>query len=185
MPLDSSISGLPDGSGVIAPSDLTVFDDLSAGTTKGATIQAVARAGLGYAEGTWVPVLTSDGGGDTIPTFTNIVNGTWTRIGRLVFFNLLFENLAGGVRGVGAGQLSVSLPPGFVVSADQNDIRYPAGTGVDGPDEMLLWAKFLSGETKLPLWRLTGSDLVTNSPVDYNNATDSRRISLTGRVIVD
>lgn len=139
-----------------------------------------AKPAFDYLEGTWTPVLTSAG---TVPTFTT-ASGTYTRIGRLVFFNAYLNNTSGGTAGSGSNQLSVSLP--IATSSAQLPIRIPVGTSQNGADEHMIYATITPSATTALLWRLEESGnnplLIALDAVDFNDV-NTRQLTLTAKLL--
>lgn len=138
---------------------------------------------LYYVEGTWVPALTFTGGaGNTTPVYT-VNSGTYTRIGRLVFFNIQLSG-DGGDEGAGTGQLTVSLP--FTTSASQLAIRVDAGTALNGSNEHAVWMTLGPAASTAVLWKddIVGANLEQAALLgsDQNNA--SRAINIQGKILV-
>jgi hypothetical protein len=136
----------------------------------------------GYATTTWVPVLSSGAG--TLPTFSTN-SGTYTQVGRLVFFNVFLNNTSGGTAGAGANQLSISLP--FATGAVQLPVRVPLGSSLNGTNEDVIFGTYPTGVgTTMLLWRLTITagepELVAYTNADLNHA-DTRQVALMGKIL--
>lgn len=150
-------------------------------------------AGLGYSQqagdgkpsyfhGSWVPVVSS--AGDTNPTFSTAA-GTYTQLGRLVFFNINLTNSTGGTAGSGAQQLSISLP--FTTSADQLPVRVPIGGSLNGANEDIIHGTYPNGAgSTILLWRATITagepELASFTNADLNDA-NIRQIQLMGKLL--
>jgi hypothetical protein len=109
-----------------------------------------------YIESTWTPVVTAASG--TAPTFTT-ATGVFTRIGRMVFCQVILINSTGGTAGSGAGQLSISLPVNM--SASQLKMRTPCGQGLDGTDELYVLTEKEASASTLKLYKgdVSGSNI--------------------------
>ena len=101
--------------------DQTIINgDLVIGTA-GNGIDFTANGGAvlnQYDEDTWVPVLSSEGGGETVTYTTRL--GTYVKVGNLVQFNLFIKiNTVSG----GSGNIRISLP--FVNKDFPDFVGYP------------------------------------------------------------
>jgi hypothetical protein len=160
-----------------------LFRDAGNRPNYGFNIEAEREVDVVYLEGTWTPVVTLVGGaGNVVPVYTTN-SGTWTRIGRLVFFNIELTG-DGGAEGAGTGQMYISLP--FTPSAEQLKIRIPVGTAINGANEHVLFSELNPSVATMAIYKdnVTGSDLdlVTMTGSDQNNTT--RSIYLQGKILV-
>lgn len=137
-----------------------------------------------YLFGTWVPVVTLGAGvGNTVPVYTTN-SGTYTRIGRAVFFNILLSG-DGGAEGAGTGQITLTLP--FTTAASQLDITLPWGTAMNGAVEHLLFGHLIPSSATMLIARdvvlaATRVEHVAFTGVEQDNA--SRSIQLQGKFLV-
>jgi hypothetical protein len=136
-----------------------------------------------YVFGTWVPVVTLvGGGGNTVPVYTTN-SGTYTRIGRTVFFNILLTG-DGGAEGAGTGVFTLTLP--FSTAASQLEILVPCGVFGNGAAEHLLFAHYIPSSATFHLAtdtvvaaRVENTDVIGD---DQNNA--ARYIEVMGKILV-
>lgn len=136
-----------------------------------------------YFFGTWVPVVTLVGGaGNVVPVYA-IETGTYTRIGRTVFFNIHLHG-DGGAEGAGTGQITITLP--FATSANQLDITLPWGTATNGADTHVLFCQITPSSTTLTVFKdnihAADLDYISMTGADQNSTT--REIHLQGKIIV-
>lgn len=144
------------------------------------SLHFTGKAGLLiYDEGSWAPSLSGAG---TLPTFVT-ASGTYTRVGRLVFFNGYLNNTVGGTAGAGASQLSMNLP--FATSAMQLPVRIEMGSSLNGTNEEVLFATLGPSSSVMLLWRQTivssEPELVALTPAHFNNAV--RQIAVMGKLL--
>jgi len=102
-----------------------------------------------YLQGTWTPTVTLVGGaGNTVPVYTTNT-GTYTRIGRMVFCNVIL-NGDGGAEGAGTGQVNIALP---ITAAASNSavVYYPVGTGLNNATYYELYGQIATGGSTLIL----------------------------------
>ena len=136
-----------------------------------------------YLYGTWVPVVTLVGGaGNVVPVYTTN-SGTYTRIGRTVFFNILLTG-DGGAEGAGTGVFTITLP--FSTAASQLDILIPCGVLGNGGTEHMLFAHLIPSSPTFHLAtdtivaaRVENTDL---TGADQNNA--ARYIEVMGKILI-
>ena len=136
-----------------------------------------------YLYGTWVPVVTLTGGaGNVVPVYTTN-SGTYTRIGRTVFFNILLTG-DGGAEGAGTGVFTLTLP--FSTAASQLEILVPCGVMGNGAAEHMLFAHYFPSSATFHLAtdtivaaRLENTDL---TGADQNNT--ARYIQVMGKILV-
>ena len=146
--------------------------------SNGANWIIVSSGDSRYFEGTWTPIVTLVGGaGNTVPVYSTN-SGKYTRVGRLVFFNILFSG-DGGAEGAGTGQIHVSLP--FSTSAEQLPVGPICGVMINGADEELLSLQFQPSASTLAVF-MGSTELLMFTGVDQNNV--SRHFSLTGNFLV-
>lgn len=127
-----------------------------------------------YLQGIWTPVVTLVGGsGNTVPVYSTN-SGDWTRIGRLVFFNIVLSG-DGGAEGAGTGAMHISLP--FSTSSGQLAVRSVSGRAVNGANETLISLQFSASSGTVALWQ-GAADLTTFKGSSQNNVT--RSIVLSG-----
>ena len=96
---------------------------------------------------TFVPAITSGGG--TLPTFT-VKLGNYVQVGALLFVQVDMDNTAGGTAGVGANQISFTLP--IAASAGQLDALLPAGSHNNGGTEDQLFISIGPSAASGLLW---------------------------------
>lgn len=133
---------------------------------------------LPYVQGTWTPVVTLVGGaGNVVPVYSTN-SGTYTQVGREVFFSILFSG-DGGAEGAGTGQIHVSLP--FATSAVQLAVGPPSGFAINGADEMLLSLQFQPSASTLAVYS-GAEEIITFTGADQSNV--SRHFSLSGKFLV-
>lgn len=135
-----------------------------------------------YSAGTWTPAVSSAGG--TNPTFTT-ASGTYTQVGRLVFFNVNLNNTTGGTAGSGAQQLSVSLP--FTTASAQLPVRINRGSSLNGANEDIIYGTYPTGAgSTMLLWRQSEAsnepELVAYTNADLNDA-NIRQVQLMGKIL--
>lgn len=131
-----------------------------------------------YLQGSWTPIVTLVGGsGNVVPVYSTN-SGDWTRVGRLVFFNIILSG-DGGAEGAGTGVVNISLP--FSTSSSQLAVRRVSGTSVNGANETLISLQFAASSATVELWQ-GASDLTTFKGSGQNNA--SRSIGLSGSFYV-
>lgn len=123
--------------------------------------------------GAYTPVLTSAGGG-TVPVFTNpALTGAWLTIDDITFVNIYGNNTVGGVNGVGANQLSVSLP--FPIFSLALPARVVAGSYENAGNADMSFIALSPGTSAGALLKLTVAGSNTNEApldcADFNNAT--------------
>lgn len=177
------------GTGVIA------VDTTSSQTIDGASIDILATAiartyqsnganwliattSQQYLQGSWTPIVTLVGGsGNVVPVYSTN-SGTWTRVGRLVFFEILLSG-DGGAEGAGTGVVNISLP--FTTGSAQLAVRNVCGTAVNGANETLLSLQFQPSSGTVELWQ-GASDLTTFKGSNQSNTT--RSIGLSGKILV-
>jgi len=139
--------------------------------------------GFHYAEGNWTPTVSiaNAGSSNIAPTFTATANGSFTHMGRSVFFTIYLDNTADGVKGNGAGQLSVSLPQ--LAGTAQIPGRILLGTLQNNTSEGLVLGSFTAGSNSLLLWSMTGiSTIVPLTGADLNHL-NTRQLSLQGKYL--
>lgn len=136
-----------------------------------------------YVFNTWVPVVTLTGGaGNVVPVYT-VNSGTYTRIGRTVFFNIELSGDA-GAEGAGTGQITITLP--FSTAASQLNITEPWGSAINGAKEDILFCRLTPSSATMLIFKddVTGSDLdyIVATGADQNNVT--RSIQISGKILV-
>lgn len=177
------------GSGVItvdAAGSSTIDGTLSVIliTLQGITLQSngtnwiINVSCLPYLQGSWTPIVTLVGGAANVVPVYSTNSGTYTRIGRLCFFNLLLSG-DGGADGAGTGQVNISLP--FTSSSAQLSVRAVSGTAVNGANEVLLSILYAPSSGTISLFQ-GASDLIAFPGSLQGNA--SRSISLVGSFLV-
>lgn len=136
-----------------------------------------------YFFGTWVPVVTLVGGaGNVVPVYTTN-SGTYTRIGRTVFFNILLTG-DGGAEGAGTGVFTLSLP--FTTAASQLEILIPCGVLKNGGAEHLLFAHYTPSSSTFHL----ATDTVIAARVETTDLTGAdqnntaRYIEVMGKILI-
>lgn len=133
---------------------------------------------LPYLQGTWTPVITLVGGaGNVVPVYSTN-SGTYTQIGREVFFCMLFSG-DGGAEGAGTGQIHVTLP--FSTSAEQLAVGPVLGAAINGADEELLSLQFQPSAATFAVFK-GSTELLMFTRADQNNT--SRHFSLSGSFLV-
>jgi hypothetical protein len=136
-----------------------------------------------FKSGSFTPVVSSGGG--TLPTFS-VASGTYTRIGRLVFFNIALENTSGGTAGSGSQQISVNLP--FTTGANQLALKVPVGSVTNGTTEDVLYAQIDPNSGTMTLWVQTILLSNLNFSVlncGYFSNLNTRKIQLMGKILID
>lgn len=143
----------------------------------------ILQPSVKYQAGTWTPAVSSSGG--TNPTFST-AQGTFTNLGRLVFFNGYLDNTSGGTAGSGTQQLSVSLP--FPTSAAQLPVRVQIGSSVNGAVDENVYGSFAGSTSTMLLWKMkiTGShpDIVALTNADFNDA-NTRQLAFMTKILTD
>lgn len=124
---------------------------------------------LPYTQSSYTPVVTVTGAG-TAPTY--IVNlGTFTKIGRVVFFQISLSG-NGGTAGAGGGAVTISIP--YLTSASQNVIIATAGQSVNGAQEHLLYAQMNASSSTFTIkYQANANQTVNLTGADQDNATRS------------
>jgi hypothetical protein len=141
-------------------------------------LQAIAFGS--YADGpssgpaAYAPVLSTVGGGGTVPTFTATpLQGKFATIGRLAVVNILAVNVAGGVAGAGAQQLQVSLP--IPVRKGGLTSRPLIGSVMNNSEETTAFGLFVADAVNAPLYyqKVVGSnvDQLPITCVNFNNVS--------------
>lgn len=136
-----------------------------------------------YVFNTWTPVLTlTGGGGNTVPVYT-VNSGTYTRLGRAVFFNIELSG-DGGAEGAGTGQITITLP--FTTAASQLPITEPWGSAMNSTNEHVLFCRLAASSATMLIFK----DNVSGSDLDYVVATGAdqsdpvRSIQISGKILV-
>jgi hypothetical protein len=170
-----------------APPSMTDFDELRRWTEeefrrlarataeydqKFTTLKKFLDTGA-YREGSYTPVLSTIGGGGTVPTFTALApSGKYIRMGRICNVTMQAQNTAGGTPGAGAQQLQMTLP--FPVYASSLGARGEVGVFVNSTTESLATGHITAGSNQLALYKLSStSNQVALTPSDFNNVTRS------------
>lgn len=105
-----------------------------------------------YLQGSWTPIVTLVGGsGNVVPVYSTN-SGAWTRVGQLIFFNIVLSG-DGGAEGAGTGAMSISLP--FSTSASQLAVRHASGFAVNGSSEIPISLQFAASSSTVALWQGT------------------------------
>lgn len=102
-----------------------------------------------YEENTWVPSLASSGGG--APSAYGVRTGTYTRIGRIVYFTCRIN--ASNTTGLSAGNLSISGLPYAATSASNIifSVTFAEIEALDYPTGAIQLYAQISGSTSIAL----------------------------------
>ena len=137
---------------------------------------AAANALDDYEEGTWAPIPTSTGA-----TFNTVVNGTYTKIGRLVFITCQLDN-ASAPTGTLTNEMSITNLP-FTASAGMGygaSLAIGFEVGIDYPTGGLgIQARIVSNTTSIS-FRFTKDDASGDDFLASNFDGSDARIALAG-----
>lgn len=133
-----------------------------------------------YTEGTFTPTVTLVGGaGNTVPVYSTNT-GRYTKIGRLVFVDILLAG-DGGAEGAGTGVFTVALP--IASSASVPAGGFPTGLAINGTDDWVLLGSIVAGASVITVIYHESFGNVINFPgVFQNNTTRQVRLQFSYEV---